>query len=263
MGFYPNSDGPPGPDYLYDAPRIVDAAILVTACSAMDCVSLRHPQAWAPAAYDAQPRTVQVPYYGFRYYSPGMGRWLNRDPIGERGGLNLYAFVANNPMLLNDPFGLKGRCIRRCRAEAVNECFDEMTHEEFLRSIRIPAKFIAALAFTASNLPQAETLVEEFVGLALQSEVNEVDAILGLAAVLRTKWNERLIRMRSRGSDICVDLEWEACESRFFGFGTKWVKKDARYIWSGRPRGRVGRPNSEERKKAVDEAKEAYCDEES
>jgi RHS repeat-associated protein len=24
-------------------------------------------------------------YYGYRYYSPGMGRWLNRDPIGEKG----------------------------------------------------------------------------------------------------------------------------------------------------------------------------------
>jgi uncharacterized protein RhaS with RHS repeats len=25
-------------------------------------------------------------YYGLRYYSPGLGRWVNRDPIGERGG---------------------------------------------------------------------------------------------------------------------------------------------------------------------------------
>ena len=25
-------------------------------------------------------------YYGYRYYSPNLGRWLSRDPIGERGG---------------------------------------------------------------------------------------------------------------------------------------------------------------------------------
>jgi RHS repeat-associated protein len=37
-----------------------------------------------------------VAYYGFRYYVPLLGRWINRDPIAERGGLNLYAFVANN-----------------------------------------------------------------------------------------------------------------------------------------------------------------------
>jgi len=35
-------------------------------------------------------------YYGFRYYLPETGRWASRDPIGERGGLNLYAFVGNN-----------------------------------------------------------------------------------------------------------------------------------------------------------------------
>jgi len=37
-------------------------------------------------------------YYGFRYYSPELGRWLSRDPIGERGGLNLYGMVSNDPV---------------------------------------------------------------------------------------------------------------------------------------------------------------------
>jgi len=46
-------------------------------------------------------------YYGFRYYSPDTGRWVNRDPIGEQGGVNLYAIVANNPVNLWDPFGLE------------------------------------------------------------------------------------------------------------------------------------------------------------
>jgi RHS repeat-associated protein len=37
-------------------------------------------------------------YYGFRYYNPSTGRWPNRDPIQEKGGNNLYAFVANRPI---------------------------------------------------------------------------------------------------------------------------------------------------------------------
>jgi RHS repeat-associated protein len=41
-----------------------------------------------------------------RYYHPGVGRWLSRDPIGERGGLNLYGYVLNNPIHLFDPQGL-------------------------------------------------------------------------------------------------------------------------------------------------------------
>jgi RHS repeat-associated protein len=36
-----------------------------------------------------------VLFYGYRYYSPELGRWPNRDPIGELGGLNVYGFVGN------------------------------------------------------------------------------------------------------------------------------------------------------------------------
>ena len=46
--------------------------------------------------------------YEYRVYAPELGRWLNRDPIGERGGLNLYAFVWNQPVRRIDPFGLDG-----------------------------------------------------------------------------------------------------------------------------------------------------------
>jgi len=45
-------------------------------------------------------------YYGYRFYDPGAGRWLNRDPIGEEGGMNLYGFVNNDPLNLLDYLGL-------------------------------------------------------------------------------------------------------------------------------------------------------------
>ncbi len=37
-------------------------------------------------------------YYGYRFYNPQTGRWINRDPIEEQGGLNLYGFVGNDGM---------------------------------------------------------------------------------------------------------------------------------------------------------------------
>jgi RHS repeat-associated protein len=44
-------------------------------------------------------------YYGYRYYDPVTGRWPSRDPIGERGGVSLYAFVGNDGVSLWDTLG--------------------------------------------------------------------------------------------------------------------------------------------------------------
>jgi len=42
---------------------------------------------------------------GYRFYNPELGRWINRDPIGEEGGFNIYAFVKNNPFIGVDILG--------------------------------------------------------------------------------------------------------------------------------------------------------------
>jgi len=57
--------------------------------------------------WDAETRSY---YYGYRHYAPKLGCWLNRDPIGKRGGLNLYCFCGNSPVVFVDGLGMmKGR----------------------------------------------------------------------------------------------------------------------------------------------------------
>jgi RHS repeat-associated protein len=45
-------------------------------------------------------------YMRARYYNPYICRFINADPAGWKGGLNLYAYANGNPISLTDPFGL-------------------------------------------------------------------------------------------------------------------------------------------------------------
>ena len=42
---------------------------------------------------------------GARYYDPEIGRFLQRDPIGINGGLNVYVYVASTPTMVVGPSG--------------------------------------------------------------------------------------------------------------------------------------------------------------
>jgi RHS repeat-associated protein len=47
-------------------------------------------------------------YYGYRFYDPGLHRWVNSDPILEAGGFNLFVFTLNNPLNTVDDYGHAG-----------------------------------------------------------------------------------------------------------------------------------------------------------
>ena len=54
-------------------------------------------------------KETNLHYNYFRNYDPSIGRYEESDPIGLRGGVNTYAYVAARPLVRIDPFGLKSR----------------------------------------------------------------------------------------------------------------------------------------------------------
>ena len=63
------------------------------------------PFGFAGGLADPDPGLVR---FGARWYDPHLGRWITKDPIGQAGGANVYAYVGGDPINAVDPSGLWG-----------------------------------------------------------------------------------------------------------------------------------------------------------
>jgi RHS repeat-associated protein len=88
-------------------------------------------QTWLPE--------LGVYYYKARLYSPYLGRFFQTDPIGFRGGMNIYGYVLNDPVNFSDPSGFQRTadppegqyCLRS--PQRVERCFT--TREAFMAAV--------------------------------------------------------------------------------------------------------------------------------
>ena len=70
-----------------------------------ECASYHEADNEAGANFGLAP-TAGLLLLGQRYYEPHLGRFVTRDPLGYEGGINLYAYCGNNPVMNIDPSGL-------------------------------------------------------------------------------------------------------------------------------------------------------------
>ncbi len=91
--------------------------------------SITNPYTYTAREYDSE---TGLYYYRARYYDAKMGRFISEDPIGIKGGINLYAYTGNNPINFTDPFGLltvwPGKCLE-CDKEALEDCIGTFDDE--------------------------------------------------------------------------------------------------------------------------------------
>jgi len=98
--------------------------------------------------FDAESSTH---YNYFRTYDPYLGRYLQPDPLGAEHGMNLYAYVDNNPVQFNDPLGLF----------KVGTLVTPGLHEQIIRD-----------AFAQFNSQVPNAFSAEFVELFVNANVN-------------------------------------------------------------------------------------------
>ena len=192
-----------------------------------------NPLQWSSEVYD--PATALV-YYNYRYLNTTDGRWISRDRIAEQGGLNLYEFVGNNAIGINDYLGLNK--IRNCKRKSFHQGLEKVG--DVAAEVEKLRKLIEALQ-TADNAVALLTLnPKKSVLDAMQEFTDRIlgdkhDSYLERALKMAKDLREEIDKVREKTykelpgfpMSIYIEIEYEECN----GEGT-WESK-SQWVDSG------------------------------
>jgi RHS repeat-associated protein len=151
---------------------------------------------FASKEWDVQAR---ISYFGRRFYDSGLERFLNRDPIGERGGQNLYAYCQNNPVCLIDMMGFCPKWWDDLKHSIGNliggaiDASDEQTFQaELWQSDPVLFQQMYGPVIPQSNLPILGSMID--MSLAAYNGDGNLTQIYG-----NQLWNESALMLTTAG----------------------------------------------------------------
>ena len=144
------------------------------------------------------------------YYSSEQGRWISRDPIGEEGGVNLYAFVGNDPINKVDYLGLM-----ECNKENLKK-MRAKTKETVLSPGNLsPSETTTAIsmAMLFAMLANVPTSGDDIIGSAILGATTKTpsgsDVAAGVASLL-LDFDKRL-RLTAGYASVWTKVQCEKC----------------------------------------------------
>jgi RHS repeat-associated protein len=184
---------------------------------------------------------TELLYYGYRYYSASTGRWLSRDPLGERGGINLLGLGQEDVVNGIDSLGL-------CEIGSIRnaKCNIMVTPEGASPDGRAGA---AGMAVTASVTEIAAWIYEGAIaGAATEKEAEQLAEAAGLLfdkggqTPSVPEWIEYITTLwpklaTARGYNVFTRIVYEQCESRCaISALAHWIAGSETTYWDQQPK---------------------------
>jgi RHS repeat-associated protein len=136
-------------------------------------------------------------YFGYRFYDPATQRWLNRDPIGEEGGVNLYGYVGNNPLTYWDAFGNDPQSnMSLLKDELGGDSYDRTVCDRFTQFASDVLNETpigqAKIALTGKNLQDEQVSLLEQISTAAGPVLGMCKKICGMAKAAKARQHSEL-----------------------------------------------------------------------